>query len=152
VVAKDTEQDIVLVPAACWHMYLKPKVEKLLSKKVAHNRHVEYNDTRVIVSVNDRSERNLTKRFDSIDINWLVVEKQLIWWGELFRAGKRLKIYLSFNYLDASSQPASTANCRNKRSSSATQRMLANKRHEKHALCDVYRKARESLYEALKSC
>jgi hypothetical protein len=31
VVAKDTEQDIVLVPAAYWHMYLKPKVEKLSS-------------------------------------------------------------------------------------------------------------------------
>ena len=69
VVAKDTEQDIVLVPAAYWHIYLKPKVEKLSSKKVAHDRHVEYDDTRVIVSVNDRSERDLTKRFDSIDID-----------------------------------------------------------------------------------
>jgi hypothetical protein len=69
VVAKDTEQDIVLVPAAYWHMYLKPKVEKLLSKKVAHNRHVECNNTRVIISVNDRSERDLTKQFNSININ-----------------------------------------------------------------------------------
>jgi hypothetical protein len=34
VVAKDTEQDLVLVPAAYWHMYLKPKVEKLSSRKV----------------------------------------------------------------------------------------------------------------------
>jgi hypothetical protein len=125
VVAKDTEQDIVLVPAAYWHMYLKPKVEKLLSKKVAHDRHVEYDDTRVIVSVNDRSERDLTKRLDSMDIDWSVVEKQLLQWGELFRAGKRLRIDLSFNYLDASSQPASTANRGNERGSSATQRMLA---------------------------
>jgi hypothetical protein len=125
VVAKDTEQDIVLVPAAYWHMYLKPKVEKLSSKKVAHDRHVEYDDTRVIVSVNDRSERDLTKRLDSMDIDWSVVEKQLLQWGELFRAGKRLRIDLSFNYLDAFSQPASTANRGNKRGSSATQRMLA---------------------------
>ena len=125
VVAKETEQDIVLVPAAYWHMYLKPKVEKLSSKKVAHNRHVEYDDTRVVISVNDRSERDLTKRFDSMDIDWSVIEKQLIRWGELFRAGKRLRVDLSFNYLDASSQPASTANRGNKRGSSATQRMLA---------------------------
>ena len=32
VVAKYTEQDLVLVPAAYWHMYLKPKVEKLSSR------------------------------------------------------------------------------------------------------------------------
>jgi hypothetical protein len=50
-------------------MYLKPKVEKLLSKKVAYNRHVEYNNTRVTVSVNNCLERNLTKQCNSIDIN-----------------------------------------------------------------------------------
>ncbi|KAF1966377.1 hypothetical protein BU23DRAFT_326895 [Bimuria novae-zelandiae CBS 107.79] len=33
VVAKDTEQDLVLVPAAYWHMYLKPRVEKLSSRR-----------------------------------------------------------------------------------------------------------------------
>ncbi|KAJ4330650.1 hypothetical protein N0V95_010019 [Ascochyta clinopodiicola] len=127
VVAKDTEQDLVLVPAAYWHMYLKPKVEKLSSRKVAHSRHVEYDDTSVVVSVNDRSERDLTKRFDSMDIDWSVVEKQLIRWGELFRAGKRLRVDLSFNYIDTSSQPSSTAGRGNKRGSSATQRMLADR-------------------------
>jgi hypothetical protein len=137
VVAKDTEQDIVLVPAAYWHMYQKPKVEKLSSKKVAHDRHVEYDDTRVIVSVNDRSERDLTKRFDSMDIDWSVVEKQLIRWGELFRAGKRLRVDLSFNYLDASLQPASTANRGNKRGSSATQRMLAERASQLQAEQDA---------------
>jgi hypothetical protein len=69
VVAKNTKQDLVLVPSAHWHLCLKPKVEKLLSKKVAHNRHVEFNNTSVVVSVNDRSQRNLTKRFDNIDVD-----------------------------------------------------------------------------------
>jgi hypothetical protein len=128
VVAKDTEQDIILIPAAYWHMYLKPEVEKLSSKKVAHNRHVEYDDTGVVVSVNDRSERDLTKRFDNMNIDWSVVEKQLVRWGELFRAGKRLRVDLSFNYVDASSsQPASTARRGNKRGSSAVQRMVADR-------------------------
>jgi hypothetical protein len=67
-------------------MYLKPNMEKLSSKKVAHNRHVEYDDTDVVVSVNDNSERYLTKRFDNMDIDWSVKEKQLIRWGELFHA------------------------------------------------------------------
>jgi hypothetical protein len=78
VVAKDTEQDLVLVSSAHWHLCLKLKVEKLLSKKVAHSRHVEFDDTSVVVSVNDRSQRDLTKQFNSIDVDWLVIERQLI--------------------------------------------------------------------------
>lgn len=69
VVSKDTEQDLVLVPTAYWHMILKPKLEKLLRKKLAQNRHVQCDDTNVVVSVTDRSERDLIKRFDDIDIN-----------------------------------------------------------------------------------
>ncbi|KAH8731952.1 hypothetical protein GQ44DRAFT_766994 [Phaeosphaeriaceae sp. PMI808] len=75
VVAKDTEQDLVSVPAAHWHLYLKPKVEKLLNKKLAHNRHLEFGDTSVVVSVNDRSQRDLTKRFDDMDVDWSVIER-----------------------------------------------------------------------------
>jgi hypothetical protein len=33
ILSKDTEQDLVLVPHAYWHMLLKPKLEKLLRKK-----------------------------------------------------------------------------------------------------------------------
>jgi hypothetical protein len=32
------------------------------------------------------------------------------------------------------------------------QRVPSDERHEKHVLCDVYQKARESLYEALSGC
>jgi hypothetical protein len=77
-IAKDTEQDLVLVPSAHWHLCLKPKVEKLLSKKVAHSRHVEFDDTSVVVSLNDRSQRDLTKRFDNMDVDWSIIERQLI--------------------------------------------------------------------------
>jgi hypothetical protein len=125
VVAKDTEQDLVLVPSAHWYLCLKPKVEKLLSKKVLHNRHVEFDDTSVVVSVNDRSQRDLTKRFDNMDVDWSVIERQLIRWGEFFRAGKRLRVDLSFNYIDASLQATGSAIRGNKRGSSTTQRMLA---------------------------
>lgn len=59
-------------------MDLQSKVEKLLDKKLLHDRHVKFDDTSVIASVNDRSERDLTKRFDDMDIDWSVVERQLI--------------------------------------------------------------------------
>jgi len=54
-----------------------------------------------MVSVTARSERNLTKRFDETSIEWAVIESQLAAWGELFRAGKKLLLNLSFNYVDA---------------------------------------------------
>jgi hypothetical protein len=126
-VSKDTEQDLVLVPIAYWHMVLKPKLERLLRKKLAQNRHVRGDDTNVVVSVNHRSERDLIKRFDDIDIDWSIVEKQLIAWSDLFRSGKKLRVDLTFNYVDSHPSPASTPRRGNKRGSSATQTMLADR-------------------------
>ncbi|KAF1358619.1 hypothetical protein EJ07DRAFT_86450, partial [Lizonia empirigonia] len=77
VISKDTEQDIVLAPAVYWRMYLQPKVEKLVDKKLSQGRQVEYDDTSVVASVNDRPERDLCKRYDDMHIDWPVVERQL---------------------------------------------------------------------------
>ena len=35
-----------------------------------------------------------------MDIDWIVLEKQLEAWGCLFRAGKKLRMDISFNYLE----------------------------------------------------
>jgi hypothetical protein len=123
VISKDTEQDLVLEPITYWHMVLKPKLDKLLRKKVAQNRLIRCDDTTVVASVTDHSERDLTKRFDDVDINWSVIQKQLIGWGELFRRGKKLRVDLSFNYIDS----ADTTKRGFKRGSSATQLMLADR-------------------------
>lgn len=77
------------------------------------------------MSVTDRTERDLIKRFDDIDIDWSLVEKQFVKWGELFRSGKKLRVDLSFNYTESSQSSAGTQRRGNKRGSSATQRMLA---------------------------
>ncbi|KIL83636.1 hypothetical protein FAVG1_13143 [Fusarium avenaceum] len=55
-------------------------------------------ETIVIVSVTDRSERDLTKRFDEFNIDWKIAEEQLCRWSHLFRAGKKLRIDISFIY------------------------------------------------------
>ena len=119
VISRDTDQDLVLAPTAYWHESLKPSLEELLRSKVAHNRPIRCDDTTVVASVNDRSERDLTKRFNSTNIDWSVIEKQLLGWGELFRSGKKLRLSISFKYVD--SQPSTDITKRgSKRGSSAT--------------------------------
>lgn len=127
VVSKDTEQDVVLAPAVYWRMYLQPKVEKLVARKLPPGRQVEYDDTSVVASVNDRTERDLTKRFDDMHIDWPVVERQLLRWAELFRSGKKLRVDLSFNYIESAASTSANSTRGHKRGSSATQRMLADR-------------------------
>lgn len=64
IVSRDTEQNIVLVPSVYRPLFLQPKLEKLICRKVPSNKRVRPDDTNVVVSVTGRSERDLTKRFD----------------------------------------------------------------------------------------
>ncbi|TVY71304.1 hypothetical protein LSUE1_G004473 [Lachnellula suecica] len=124
-VSKDTEPDVVIEPASYWRLILKPKLEKLLCKKLAKNRPIKSEDTNVVVSVTERSQRDLNKRFDDTDIDWRVVERQLLKWAELFRAGKKLRLNFSFNYVETSQLVVALSRTTDKRGSSATKQMLA---------------------------
>lgn len=99
IMSKDTEQDLVLEPAAHWEHILEPKLKGALLKK---KRPLVSDDTTVVVSVTDRKTRDLTKRFDETNIDWLIIQRQLVTWGELFRAGKTLRLTFSFNYVEVS--------------------------------------------------
>ncbi len=125
VIAKDTEQNLVLAPNAYWETVLRSKLDKLLRKKLPSNKVFRADDTNFVLSVTDRSERDLVKRFDELDIDWDVLEKQLEAWGRLFHAGKKLRIDISFNYLETS--PAAGISTRHsaKRGPSASQHMLS---------------------------
>jgi hypothetical protein len=79
-----------------------------------------------VVSVTQRKESDLKKRFDDTSIDWAVIENQLVTWGELYRAGKKLGLNLSFNYVDASQSSTTSLGRTDKRgSSSTTRKMLA---------------------------
>jgi hypothetical protein len=120
VVSNDTEQNLVLAPEAYWEKYLKPKLERVLGQKFARNQRVRPDDTAITLSINDRSEHNLTKRFEKTNIDWSSVEDQLLNWGDLFRAGKKIRLLITFHHIgDSRFSPKKG----DKRGSSATQRM-----------------------------
>jgi hypothetical protein len=113
-------------PPTCLHYSIEWKVtlnNKLLSKDTER---VTCEDINVVVSVTERSKRDLTKRFDELDVDWFLVERQLSQWSESFRAGKKLRVDVSFNYVELG-QPAPVASKRGGKRGypSATQHMLA---------------------------
>jgi hypothetical protein len=67
-ITKDTEQDIVLAPAPYWSTFLQPKLDALLGKEKNNSKRVRPEDSNVVVSVNERSERGLIRRFDEVQV------------------------------------------------------------------------------------
>jgi hypothetical protein len=117
----DMEQDIVLAPAVYREHFFNPKLDDFRRKK---NRSVRSEDTNIVVSVTQRKERDLQKRFDDTSIDWAVIENQLVAWGELYRAGKKLRLNLSFNYVDDSQSSTTSLGRTDKRGSSSTTRQM----------------------------
>jgi hypothetical protein len=129
VVRKNTEQDVVLAPRSHWRLFLEPKLKELVGKKFQHKK-AELDDTIIVLSVNHRNQQDLTLCFDKTDVDWPAVEKQLLLWGDLFRAGKKLTLNISFNYTESGQGLKSVLKATDKRGvSSVTQRMLL----ERHA-------------------
>lgn len=73
----DTEQNLVLAPGAFWGSILEAKVERLLRQKTPRGKNYVPEETIIVVSVTDRGERDLTKRFDEFNIDWEMAEEQL---------------------------------------------------------------------------
>ena len=73
------------------------------------------------------AERDLVKWFSGLAIDWSVVEKQLVEWSALVLRGKKLRLDITFNYVEKAHQLlGQPAGIRGKRGrSSATQRMRA---------------------------
>jgi hypothetical protein len=59
----------VLAPTFYWPLFLRPKLEKLLGKKLPPNKHIRSDNTNVVVSATERLEQDLTKQFDKTEID-----------------------------------------------------------------------------------
>jgi hypothetical protein len=96
VLAKDTEQDLDSAPSSYWQQ-IKQKAECVLRQKINRNRRVKPDDTSIVVSVNDCSQRDLTKRFEKTDIDWTAINRQIRMWQDLLCLPKKkltVSIYL----------------------------------------------------------
>lgn len=98
--ARDTEEDLVLARRAYRELFLEKKLQNILDQKVPRDARVRADDTAIVVLVNDRPQRNLTKRFNKSDIVWAAIEKLLRAWSSHFCRGKILRLNICFNYVE----------------------------------------------------
>jgi hypothetical protein len=122
VMKKDTEQDLVLKPGSYWQQ-ITQDAENALHRKIKRDQRVRSDDTEVTVSVNDRSQRDLTKTFEKTNVDWTVIERQLLVWGNLLRVGKQLRLRISINYIEDSDLSLSRTSDK-RGTTSVTKRML----------------------------
>ncbi len=99
VVAKQTEDDLVLAPNDFWNEKLSSKIAEIAQST---GKPYKVEATTIVVSVNDRSERDITKRFEGLQIDWPMLEGKLQAWSNLLRIiGESMRINVSFNFLES---------------------------------------------------
>ena len=148
-VGRVTEEDLVVAPSEYWEETLKAGVEDMLQMKKKRHQRVRSEGTAVTMKSNDRSQRNIEKFYNSTDIDWKSVEKQLRKWSNLLRIGKKLTIVIAFNYRSEDEDHSATASGRvDKRGRvSATSRMLTER--EAHIADEEERTGRTATWSAV---
>ena len=101
-----TEEGVFLAPGAFWDSTLRRKIDESLNREFSSQDRPEPCNTVVVVSVSKRAERDLTKEFAGLDVDWSVIEEKLESWACYFREGKRLTVKVTFRFrpLDAPPQ------------------------------------------------
>lgn len=111
-------------------MVLRDKLYKVIEEKAARKRRVRSDDISIVVSINDRKQRDLKKRFNSLGIDWSAIEKQLLAWGKFYASGKELRLKIIFNYIEDDISPRSSIGIHDKRGRSSVTKRILNERDE----------------------
>lgn len=69
--AKQTEDNLVVAPSDFWNGELASKMTDIVQST---GKSYKADATTIAISINDRSERDITKYFKKLQINWSVVE------------------------------------------------------------------------------
>lgn len=123
-IGMDTEEEVYLAPGAYWDTTLHGKIDEALGREFVLQERPDPSSTIVVVSVSKRAERDLTKEFIGLDIDWSVIAEKLESWACYFDEGKHLLVKLTFRFRPRNGSPRTGAAGRGRQS--ATQRM----RHE----------------------
>lgn len=122
-----TKKDLVVAPSAYWEKYLKPALDNMVQTKKKPNHRVRSESTTIKASVNERRQCPLEDFYNSTNIDWTPMERQLCKWSNLLRIGKRLTLKIAFSFKqDDNGHGSSPARRGEKRGRvSATTTMLA---------------------------
>lgn len=120
-IAMDTDEDVFLTPGAYWNNTLHGKIDGALGREFALQDRPDPCSTAVVVSVNKRAERDLTKEFIGLEVDWSVIAEKLESWACYFGEGKRLLVRLTLRFRPRNGFPRFGAAGRGRQS--ATQRM-----------------------------
>ena len=91
IIIRDTESNVVLAPSVFWTRVLFPKLSKVLKRKFATDTQPKPDDCLIVVSVTDRSERDLVKQFEKLKITWPTIDDQLASWEHYLLKRKKLR-------------------------------------------------------------
>lgn len=73
----NTEEDVFLSPKAFWDATLQHDLDASLEREFSQQNRPEPCNTLVVVSVSKRAERDLTKEFVGLDIDWSLIGEKL---------------------------------------------------------------------------
>jgi hypothetical protein len=76
-IGMNTEENVFLTLGAFWDAALHRKIDEALSREFAPRDRPKPYNTVVVVSVNKRTERDITKEFLGFDVDWSIIGEKL---------------------------------------------------------------------------
>ena len=98
-VCSDTDPDLVLAPSDFWNVNFPARLESLLKDdNTFPGDSYTYEETIIEISIEQRRQRSLTKRYKKLEIDWQLVDEHLEGLRDLFNKGRKITFSMEFVY------------------------------------------------------